>query len=140
MASLYVIKREAEAQGLSRKELSELSGVSQGTISSIFTGKTAPSDETLDKLTRAVFGTLNASDHAKDAEELFPKYSPHLVSEAAGVLGLRPLHLRKLIRDGEFAWAHVLKAGESRSLYMIDRQAFRQEYGVTLQIPRGKAG
>lgn len=136
MASLYSIKKEAAAQGLSRKELSELSGVSQGTLSSIFTGKTNPGQETLKKLTIAVFGSINAADTAPDPEMLIPRYSAHLVKSAAEVLGVREPFLRKQIRNGTFTWGQAFDFEKGRGTYLIDRQLFLEEYGIVLQVPR----
>jgi len=138
VASLYVIKREAEAQGLSRKELSALSGVSQGTISNIFSGKTNPGQDTLRKLSIAVFGSENAADAAPEPDVLIPRYSPHLVGQAAEILGVKPRFLRKQIRKGEFAWARAFDVDEGRGTYLIDRQAFREEFGILLELPKSR--
>lgn len=139
MTSLYVIKREAEAKGLSRKELSALSGVSQGTISNIFSGKTNPGHDTLRKLSIAVFGSENAADAAPDPDVPIPRYSPHLVGQAAEILGVRPKLLRKLIRNGVFAWARAVDLDEGRrGIYLIDRKAFREEFGILLELPQSR--
>lgn len=136
MASLYVIKREARAQGLSRKELSKLSGVSQGTISSIFSGKTNPGEETLKKLTIAVFGGTSVAESLPQPDPLIPRYSIHLVNQVAEILNIQPVALRRQIRRGEHAWGRALTNTPGRQTYMIDREMFREETGITLELQK----
>lgn len=127
------IRRAAGQQGISRKELAKRAGVSQGTLSSVFSGKTAPSAETLQKLQAVVFGTADSSE-----PELIPRYSPHLLGPVSEALGIHRRQLRKEIQRGRFAWAKAYDFSNSRYTYLIDRKVFRDEYGITLEIPARK--
>jgi len=126
------IRQEMAKRGISRKEMSELSGVSQGSLSGFFTGKTKPSKETLAKLSKAL------EEPDKKPVTFDPRYSPHLLGEASKALGQCQASLRSGIRKGAFSWGRCIEhsAGKKkRSTFMIDRQEFYESYGIMLEIP-----
>lgn len=126
------IRAEMARQGISRKELSELSGVSQGSLSGYFTKKAEPSKKTLEKLEKAL------KREKTEKPEFNPRYSPHLLGEASKALGQCQASLRSGIRKGAFPWGRCIEhpAGKKkRSTFMIDRQEFYESYGIVLEIP-----
>lgn len=124
------IKQEMAKRGISRKEMSELSGVSQGSLSGFFTGKTKPSKETLAKLAKAL------EEPDKKPVTFDPRYSPHLLTEAARALGQSPKSVRAWIRNGSCSWGRCIRhSTSSRTTFMVDREEFYRQYGIILKVP-----
>lgn len=126
------IMKEMEARGISRKQLSQMANVSQGTLSLFFNGKANISSKTLERITQAVFSTSITDQDP----EFNPRYSHKLIVPAAKALGVSPEVIRQRIQRGEVEWGSYL--GEKRKLYMIDRKCFFEKYKIILDVPERK--
>lgn len=129
MTTMSEIQAAMESRGITRKQLSEMANISQGSLSTYFSGKARPSEKTLQRIMRAV---MSGGAPAGDLE-FNPRYSPYLVRPASEVLGVSAESIRQRIRRGEVEWGRCM--GGQHMLYLIDRKKFYEFFDVVLDIP-----
>lgn len=135
-------KKQMKRQGLSGKALCDKAGISTYTLSMWLRGLTDPKVETKNKIASALgleqepMRPVIAFEHEVPTAPLIPRISPHLIGEAARVMGVYPAQIRRYILRGA-QWGHVIGEGERRTFY-IDREKFYNTFGVILEIPERK--
>lgn len=117
--------------GLTQDQVAGLIGKSKGSISQYINGKQVPSEKTQ----KAIASDLGlASDYftGPDKEtEILPSFDlrngiiPRLdVSEAARLLQMNTVTVRKGLQQRVFPWGYAIKTSENRWVYFINEKRF----------------
>ena len=124
------LKKAMQDLNISQKQLVCMTGIGKSSISMYLNGKNEPKEER--KCDIAVSLGLDKNYFSSKTEEVSPiKVSGEgikklLVEDAARILGMNHMTVRKGLQQGVFPWGYAIKTSENRWVYFINAKSFAE--------------
>lgn len=114
-------------RGITQGELSRITGIGRSSISQYLSGKNEPSDNRKIVIADAV----GCSVEDLEDDEAYPidpefKIERLDVKEAARMMGMNHVTLRKGLQQGVFPWGYAIHTSEGRWAYFINAKKFAE--------------
>lgn len=125
------LKQQMIAHDLTTAQLSEMSGVSKGSLSIYLKGHTKPAEEVLERLAAALNCTPKDLDKPRQIRQR-GKNVP--VETAARIMGKEPQGIRLMLQRGKLPFGYAVKnEGSTKFNYYINQADFEDYIGCTLE-------
>lgn len=115
---------------VTQSELSKLTGIGKSSISQYLSGKVTPTIDRKAVIARVLGVDPEELDREKAEKEPFEKIKRITVKDAAKILGVNHMTVRKGLQQGVFPWGYAVKTSENRWSYVINAKKFSEDVGV----------
>ncbi len=124
------LKAVMEDRGLSRKQIAQVIGASQASISQWITGKAVPRPERQ----RFIAQRLGLPEDYFEETSEDPGIRDVSVEVVARLMHVNPVTIRKGLQQRVFPWGYAVKTSDNRWCYIINAARFEQIEGVGIAI------
>lgn len=124
------LRRIMSEKHVTQSELSKLTGIGKSSISQYLSGKVTPTIDRKAVIARVLGVDPEELDRGKAEKEPFEKIKRITVKDAAKILGVNHMTVRKGLQQGVFPWGYAVKTSENRWSYVINAKKFSEDVGV----------
>lgn len=133
------LKRAMQELRLNQIQVCGLIGKSKGSVSQYLSGKQIPSEEVQSSIATALGLSANYFSKLDDEVKILPSADlrdnviPRLeVEQAAKLLQMNHVTVRKGLQQGVFPWGYGIHTSENRWVYFINAKRFAEIEGIAI--------
>ena len=119
-------------KGITQADLSKLTGIGRSSISQYLSGKNEPTPERTVIIAEAVGCSGDELDRMKVSVPVDATIQRLPVEQAAKLMGMNHMTVRKGLKQGRFPWGYAIKTSENHWAYFINARKFAEIEGVRI--------